>query len=290
MIGDGGAPPEFDTCLGDLFSVAWMEDAEASDRATETLGKQFKRVRARTAPQTSDDGGFAQGSHVQRFGEIEAASAELVRDYLGPQGGDGGGGSGGGAKEERSGRRAAGGGRMPQRDADLAPLLAAARRGGPAGAAALRSLRSALRARDALDGRLRAAVDRLLRQPRAAAALLALLTVQGPAAAAAASAASDFWAAQGVLEGAAPAAPQAAPLSPLASALMAADLRPPGAPLVSEQGGWDCLRSMVDAWESACGPLGIDGARHTRLFANLCNAGIAAADVAAAAPCAPAPA
>lgn len=32
---------------------------------------------------------------------------------------------------------------------------------------------------------------------------------------------------------------------------------------------------MVGAWEAACGPLDQYGMRHSRAFANLCNAGVA---------------
>lgn len=34
---DPSPPDGFDTCLGDLFSVAWMEDSEWEDLTTETL-------------------------------------------------------------------------------------------------------------------------------------------------------------------------------------------------------------------------------------------------------------
>ena len=36
---------------------------------------------------------------------------------------------------------------------------------------------------------------------------------------------------------------------------------------------WDCLRDMIDTWESTCGTLGQYGMRHSRTFANLCNLG-----------------
>jgi legumain len=42
-----------------------------------------------------------------------------------------------------------------------------------------------------------------------------------------------------------------------------------GQPLVDD---WDCLRNMVQAWEGECGVLGEYGMKHTRFFANLCNA------------------
>ncbi|KDD72820.1 C13 peptidase, partial [Helicosporidium sp. ATCC 50920] len=64
---DPSPPPEFTTCLADLFSAAWMEDAEDSDACQETLQKQFDNVRLRT----SQNNTYAQGSHVQHFGTLE---------------------------------------------------------------------------------------------------------------------------------------------------------------------------------------------------------------------------
>jgi legumain len=37
---------------------------------------------------------------------------------------------------------------------------------------------------------------------------------------------------------------------------------------------WDCLRSYVAAYEQTCGTLTSYAARHTRVMANLCNAGL----------------
>lgn len=42
-------PPEFSTCLGDLYSVAFLEDDDAADRRHETLQEQFERVKYRTS-------------------------------------------------------------------------------------------------------------------------------------------------------------------------------------------------------------------------------------------------
>jgi hypothetical protein len=36
---------QFTTCLGDLYSVAWMEDAELSDLTQETLLQQYKKIK-----------------------------------------------------------------------------------------------------------------------------------------------------------------------------------------------------------------------------------------------------
>jgi len=39
------------TCLGDLFSVTWMEDSDSTDITKETLQEQFKLVKKKTASQ-----------------------------------------------------------------------------------------------------------------------------------------------------------------------------------------------------------------------------------------------
>jgi legumain len=39
------APPqEFETCLGDLYSVAWLEDSEIHNLNKETLEDQYEMV------------------------------------------------------------------------------------------------------------------------------------------------------------------------------------------------------------------------------------------------------
>ncbi|GJX26274.1 vacuolar-processing enzyme-like protein [Tanacetum coccineum] len=39
-------PPEYDTCLGDLYSISWMEDCDAHNLQTETIEQQYHVVRA----------------------------------------------------------------------------------------------------------------------------------------------------------------------------------------------------------------------------------------------------
>ena len=58
-------------CLGDMFSVKWMEDSDASNRATETLSQQFAKVKSRVTK-----------SHVSHFGDLSIAS-EPLQDYQG---------------------------------------------------------------------------------------------------------------------------------------------------------------------------------------------------------------
>ncbi|CAJ0568669.1 unnamed protein product, partial [Mesorhabditis spiculigera] len=58
-------------CLGDLFSVAWMEDSDTEDLNSETLEKQYELVKART-----------NKSHVLHFGDLSIAE-EPVSDFQG---------------------------------------------------------------------------------------------------------------------------------------------------------------------------------------------------------------
>ncbi|KAF8068468.1 hypothetical protein N665_1149s0005 [Sinapis alba] len=61
------SPPEYNgLCLGDEFSVSWLEDSELHDMTKETLKQQYQVVKRRT-----------RFSHVCRFG-----SEELLKDYL----------------------------------------------------------------------------------------------------------------------------------------------------------------------------------------------------------------
>lgn len=77
-------PPEYHTCLGDKYSVSWMEDADKLNRSsTETLGQQFDLVKAETSSH-SFQGGFQPGSHVLEFGTLRI-SAERVESWIGLQ-------------------------------------------------------------------------------------------------------------------------------------------------------------------------------------------------------------
>ncbi|RWR72555.1 vacuolar-processing enzyme [Cinnamomum micranthum f. kanehirae] len=60
-------PPEYDTCLGDLYSVAWMEDSDAKNLRTETLQQQYYLVKSRT----SNDNTYQYGSHVMQYGDVK---------------------------------------------------------------------------------------------------------------------------------------------------------------------------------------------------------------------------
>ncbi|XP_024523144.1 vacuolar-processing enzyme [Selaginella moellendorffii] len=67
------APPEYDTCLGDLYSVAWMEDSEVHNLKRETLLQQYLDVKDRT----SNHNTYEAGSHVMQYGDVELNSNPL---------------------------------------------------------------------------------------------------------------------------------------------------------------------------------------------------------------------
>jgi legumain len=58
-------PPEYITCLGDLYSVSWMEDSQTHDLKKETIKDQYEVVKART----SNTNNRGEGSHVMEYGD-----------------------------------------------------------------------------------------------------------------------------------------------------------------------------------------------------------------------------
>jgi legumain len=62
---------EINSCLGDLFSVNWMEDADKYSSSKETLDQQFTRVRNLTAQ-----------SHVMRYGDLHFTK-EVTGNFYG---------------------------------------------------------------------------------------------------------------------------------------------------------------------------------------------------------------
>lgn len=71
-------PPEFETCLGDLYSVAWMEDSEIQNLKKETLADQYGIVKTRT----SNHNTYRSGSHVMQYGDLQQNTDQLSL-YLG---------------------------------------------------------------------------------------------------------------------------------------------------------------------------------------------------------------
>ncbi|KAG6505919.1 hypothetical protein ZIOFF_031232 [Zingiber officinale] len=85
---DLSLPPEFHTCLGDLYSVSWMEDSSKLSVAsiysdihnlrTETLKQQYQLIKTRTSVHDN----YRHGSHVMQYGNLEL-NAEKLFLYLG---------------------------------------------------------------------------------------------------------------------------------------------------------------------------------------------------------------
>jgi len=263
-----------------------LAPAPAQDMTSESLERQYRLVKART----SNNFTYMQGSHVMQYGDL-TIDKEWAASYEGTWNNGsarptpaararsalawllrriaqlrrslahwhwrllqvGGGGS---SSQPVVGSAAS---RVAQRDADLVPLMAQARSNSAAGTAAASALQQALAKRRRVDAAAQAAVEQLLRQPAQAAALQALSSSAG----------------------AGPASRRQLRGRGLAAAIVGgAQGRPaPGVPLVDS---WDCLRAMVAAWEGECGALDQYGMRHTRLFANLCNAGLQASHLAGA--------
>ncbi|XP_039143856.1 vacuolar-processing enzyme-like [Dioscorea cayenensis subsp. rotundata] len=73
-----GPPPEYCTCLGDLYSVSWMEDSDVHNLRTETLKQQYNLVKTRTAAHGLD----TYGSHVMQYGDPNLG-AEFLYSYMG---------------------------------------------------------------------------------------------------------------------------------------------------------------------------------------------------------------
>ncbi|XP_061950934.1 LOW QUALITY PROTEIN: vacuolar-processing enzyme [Populus nigra] len=70
-------PPEYETCLGDLYSVAWMEDSDIHNLQTETLHQQYELVKRRTSNDNSP-----YGSHVMQYGDV-GLSKDNIFLYMG---------------------------------------------------------------------------------------------------------------------------------------------------------------------------------------------------------------
>ncbi|KAJ0106591.1 hypothetical protein Patl1_18823 [Pistacia atlantica] len=70
---DPSPPPEYITCLGDLYSVAWMEDSETHNLKRETIKQQYNSVKERT----SNFNTYSAGSHVMQYGNTSMITEKL---------------------------------------------------------------------------------------------------------------------------------------------------------------------------------------------------------------------
>ncbi|PKI60808.1 vacuolar-processing enzyme-like [Punica granatum] len=65
------SPDDYGTCLGDLYSIAWMEDSDGHDMHQETLQAQYQVVKKRTTL-----------SHVMQYGYL-GIEEEFLSNYMG---------------------------------------------------------------------------------------------------------------------------------------------------------------------------------------------------------------
>ncbi|KAL5554199.1 hypothetical protein UlMin_041600 [Ulmus minor] len=73
-----GAPEEYGTCLGDLYSISWLEDCDVQDLRSWTLEQQYVAVRKRTLEGTK----FNESSHVMQYGD-QSFSGNVLSVYMG---------------------------------------------------------------------------------------------------------------------------------------------------------------------------------------------------------------
>ncbi|KAK7311091.1 hypothetical protein RJT34_08988 [Clitoria ternatea] len=71
------APLEYTTCLGDTYSISWLEDSDKNNMREETLHQQYETVRRRTLY-----GNMDPGSHVMLYGDRKMNNDFLVT-YIG---------------------------------------------------------------------------------------------------------------------------------------------------------------------------------------------------------------
>ncbi|XP_020167168.1 vacuolar-processing enzyme beta-isozyme 1-like [Aegilops tauschii subsp. strangulata] len=210
-------PPEYFTCLGDLYSVSWMEDSETQNLKNETIKQQYEVVKARTAPRNES----IRGSHVMEYGD-KTFKEDMLFLY---QGFDP-------AKSSIRNRplpMPSLKGAIKQRDADILFMWKKYEKlngGSEEKQRALREVKETVLHRKHLDS----SIDFIGK--------LVFGFDKGPL----------------VLEAA----------------------RGSGQPLVDD---WDCLKTMVQVFESQCGSLTQYGMKHTRAFANMCNNGVSEAEM-----------
>ncbi|MQL80247.1 hypothetical protein Taro_012668 [Colocasia esculenta] len=234
-------PVEFHTCLGDLYSVSWLEDRcvyiymqyiygaafrqchipcnivfirETHDLRKRTLKGQYDYVRNRTSVGHT----YELGSHVMQYGDASLNSKFLV-SYIGWGLGLGG--------KNLPNDKSTSATSVNQRDADLVYLWNKFVKSGDG--KALKELIDVMSHRLHVDSSMEMVGNILFGSEKG-------MEVLGT-------------------------------------------VRPAGQPLVDD---WNCLRTMVRAFETYCGSLNRYGLKHTRGLANICNAGITADSMRAA--------
>ncbi|KAL5216444.1 hypothetical protein ABZP36_007845 [Zizania latifolia] len=231
-------PPEYTTCLGDMYSVSWMEDSEAHNLKKETIDDQYEAVSLKCTfsilfhdfssllswplgqvkKRTLNSNNFSFGSHVMEYGDKTFKDEKLFL-YQGynPENGT--------ITNEMiwPGPKAA----VNQRDADLLFMwkrYAQLNVESEDKLQVLREIKETMVHRKHLDS----SIDFIGK--------LVFGFENGPS----------------ILDAA----------------------RTSDQPLVDN---WDCLKRMVRIFESQCGSLTQYGMKHMRAFANICNSGVSEA-------------
>ncbi|KAF8724823.1 hypothetical protein HU200_020761 [Digitaria exilis] len=214
---DHPAPPEYDTCLGDLYSVAWMEDSDVHNLRTESLKQQYELVKDRT----SANGSYNVGSHVMQYGD-RSLDGQSMYNFIGTDPAN----DNATFAQDNSllRRRFSGSAAVNQRDADLVYFWQKYKKsveGTPEKVQARKRLLEVMSRRSHVDSSMELIGSLLFGSDEGSKVLGAV--------------------------------------------------RPAGQPLADD---WDCLKSMVRAYEAQCGSLAQYGMKHMRSFANICNAGV----------------
>ncbi|KAK7395751.1 hypothetical protein VNO78_16318 [Psophocarpus tetragonolobus] len=204
-------PPEYTTCLGDLYSISWLEDSDKNDMTKETLQQQYQIVRRRTLIGYKDF-----HSHVMKYGDDKLKN-DLLANYIGanPSLDENAYSFEPSTTQTRL---------VNQRDAHLLHLrleLQMAPEGSKEKLKARQELVDEISHREHVDNTFHLIWD-LLRDKNN-------------------------------------------------NSTMMLNVRPPGKPLVDD---WDCFRTLIKTYENHCGRLSSYGKKYTRVFANMCNAGI----------------
>lgn len=219
-------------CLGDLFSVAWMEYAESHDIASELVADQLDYVTKRT----STDGTYDAGSHVIVYADSnQTMREEAVGNFLSFFSIPSGLRLRDAAKEPATEETQQQGftnphhapGTMKQQDADLKFLMDRAMMNDfHKKDEALKELEKTIAERRKADASIRSVVKVLI---------------------------------------------ESGVLSKERSLEAYVDYQLPRGANQAAVDDWDCLVQFAEAWEKTCGEMTDYSRQYTRVFANLCN-------------------
>ncbi|WJX81299.1 legumain [Trifolium repens] len=215
------SPPEYDTCLGDVYSISWMEDSDKNDMTKETLKQQYETVRQRTLVSRK----HTQLSHVMQYGDLKINN-DFLASYIGahPTKINDHGYALNPTSVDHNLNYPTPTRYISQRDAHLFYLktkLEGASNGSEEKLKAQKELEDEIAHREQVDNNVHQISNILFGEEK------------GPT--------------------------------------MMVHVRSSGQPLVDD---WDCFKTFIKTYESHCGKLSSYGRKYSRVFANMCNAGV----------------